>query len=705
MKRIAFIIIILHTFLCALQAQEPRFIFDRDSVETEPTENIAVPKNNLSKSGPSKIKNDSTIGDSMRFVLPEMPSWRIDSRTGDRVAVPFDTLYTGFNQQSLVDGKGVAVGYLGNWGSPAQSKVFFEREETSQFNFLNPFQYYYKRPQDHVFLDTKVPYSNITYESGGGAKSKEEHLIGSMSLSFNKNFTLGFNIDYSYARGFYNSFSTKQSSYDGFASYITDKYQMKAYFMNNNYMNLENGGLKLATDIPSDYFDGASLELNTNYSNTWNKLRGRILYMTHRYSIGYNDKESDNFIPVASAFFTSNYADQRRTFTSRDLTTLDGLYHYESTEVTLPGTSSSSTDGTDDSSSSLHDYMSYYSFKNTLGISLNEGFRPWVKFGLTAFIEQDTRKYLMSSVLFPGLARTKYSQSSTTIGGLLSKRKGELLRYNLAADFSLLGYNVGESRLKADLSTTIRIKGKPATVTANAYVRNLKPTFFETNFNSRYYNWTDDKAKSESYGIQYVNFSDIRRVYIGGEINIPHTKTRLSGGVENISNYIYYSRNDDISANTQIVQDGGNTQVVSLRLDQNIKLGILHFDNQLVYQTSSNEDVLPLPKLSLYSNLYILFKVAKVLNVQMGVDAHYNTEYYAPGYDAALLQFYNQKERKIGNYPLTTAYVNLHLKKTRFYVMLYNAAKDYVNTPYLNLNNYAYNPMVFKFGLSWNFAD
>lgn len=700
MKRVTFIIIILYTLVVSAQAQEPRFIFDRDSLSSESPEIPQTTENELSKNIAPKVENDSTIGDSMRFVLPPMPSWRINAITGNRIPTPVDTSFIGFNQQSLVDGQGVAVGYLGNWGSAAQSKIFFERPESSQFNFLNPFSYYYQTPQNHLFLDTKVPYSNITYESGGGAKTKEERFMGAMSLSFNKHFTLGFNLDYVYARGFYPSLSTKQNSYDIFATYITDKYEMKAFFANNNYVNLENGGLNLST-LNDNYFDQKSTELPVMYSNTWNKLRGRTLYMTHKYSVGYyNDDEEDNkFVPVASAFFTTNYTDQRRTFTTRDLSTLDELYSYKPTGITV-GTASS-----DNSDTALNDYMSYYSFKNSLGISLNEGFKPWVKFGLTGYVEQDIRKYLMSSYINPSLARTEYSQNSTTLGGILSKTKGDLFRYNLSASLGLIGYNQGESVLKADISSTIKIKNKAAVITANAYVKNQKPTFFENNFSSRYYQWSDDKNISQEYGVQYTNFSDIKRVFVGGEIYIPHTKTKLSGGVENIKNYIYYTRASDINANTQIMQDGSNLQVISLRLEQKLNAGILHFDNQIVYQKSSNKEVLPLPDLSLYSNLYILFKVAKVLDVQLGVDAHYNTKYYAPGYDPALLQFYNQSEREIGNYPMATAYANLHLKKTRFYVMMYNAAQDLVNTPYLDLNGYAYNPMVFKFGLSWNFAD
>ena len=97
--------------------------------------------------------------------------------------------------------------------------------------------------------------------------------------------------------------------------------------------------------------------------------------------------------------------------------------------------------------------------------------------------------------------------------------------------------------------------------------------------------------------------------------------------------------------------------------------------------------------------------IAKVLGIQLGVDARYFTEYYGPGYDPVLLQFQNQTETKVGNFPLINAYANFHLKKTRIFVMMYNIGKDFSNSRYFSAAHYPVNPMIFKMGLSWNFTD
>ena len=70
-------------------------------------------------------------------------------------------------------------------------------------------------------------------------------------------------------------------------------------------------------------------------------------------------------------------------------------------------------------------------------------------------------------------------------------------------------------------------------------------------------------------------------------------------------------------------QHGGSVQVFSASLNQDFRFKALNWNNRVTYQTSSNQDVIPLPQLTVYSNLYLLFKVAKVLHVQFGIDCDY----------------------------------------------------------------------------------
>jgi hypothetical protein len=174
-----------------------------------------------------------------------------------------------------------------------------------------------------------------------------------------------------------------------------------------------------------------------------------------------------------------------------------------------------------------------------------------------------------------------------------------------------------------------------------------------------------------------------------------------SGGAYSIPN-----GNESFYNNLLPVEESGDIQVVGVNLRQDFKLGILHLDNDVTFQTTTNDKVLPLPTLSLYHNLYLKFKIAKVLACELGGDLKYFTEYDAPGYSPVIGQFCNQNPNnvvKIGNYPLLSAYVNFDLKRTRFYVQYYHANQSDGRSFWAP--GYPMNPSGIHFGLSWNFYD
>ena len=152
-------------------------------------------------------------------------------------------------------------------------------------------------------------------------------------------------------------------------------------------------------------------------------------------------------------------------------------------------------------------------------------------------------------------------------------------------------------------------------------------------------------------------------------------------------------------------QYGGSAQVLSLSLQQNFKVGILHWDNKLNYQTTSNSEVLPLPSFSVYSNLYILFKLA-TLHVQLGVDCDYYTRYYSPIYNPATASFANQHDLKVGNYPFCNVYANMKLSKTRFYVMYSHANRGlFGGSEYFSMPYYPLNPARLQIGIAVDFVN
>ncbi len=652
---------------------------------TDTTNSISTDSLNTLQPIPSQVRDESvsaTPFDTINLVLPSAKVWHLDLRSGERILVPMDSAKYNFQQTMLPDGNSIATGYLGTVGSPIISKIFFENDSPEHFPFYDAYKPYQFGPSKQVFYNTHVPYAKIDYQTAGSRPMREQRLNALLTTNFNKKANLAFEGNIIDTKGLYKAQANKQFNWSLFGNYLSDKFETHIYASTSTIKHFENGGITDETFITDPESIGQSFQsvgIPVKFSETWNKLSSNQLFFSGKYNLGYYSNKKDSlsssdFIPIASITLTSHYTEQNRRFLSYDTTqvNIDG--------IAMPYIDQFYPDIHYDGA--VDDSISYKSIKNTLALSLREGFKPWVKFGLTGFIEHDLRKFNMIDFVDAELGRTTYSENAVAVGGILNKRQGEHLRFNIRADLGLIGANLGEFKLEGDVETRYKIAGKLTTLSGKAYIKNLTSNYLQDNYRSKYYWWNND-------------FGDTRRVFLGGKLDVPFTKTSINVGVENIQNHIYFDQDRNIS------QKSSNVQVLMARIDQRIRLGVFNWDNQVAYQTTSDEKVIPVPMLSVYSNMYLKTLIAKELTLQFGVDAHYHTSYYAPGYEPALLQFYNQREKKIGNYPIATIYANMHLKQTRFFVMFYNAASQVLKPrEYFSLPNYPVNPFMMKLGLS-----
>ena len=629
------------------------------------------------------INDHGAEADSLQ-ALARMTLWRIDARTGNRIPAESDTLLHNYQHTTLPDGQSVAMGFLGPLGSPMFSKIFSEREETETFLFNNAYAPYLRDPEKLLFVNTRVPYSRLSYHRAGPKQTREERLEARLTFNLGKKLNVGLDADMINARGFYASQSVKHNNFSLYGNYLSDRIEAHAFMNLGSVKNFENGGITdelFITDPDAIQQSFTSQDIPTKFTNTWNAVGNNRFFLSGRYNLGYRKIEGDSlhqgqghFVPVASIGFSSQYTQQHRRFLS-----------YDTAYVNVNGMQMQRIDQFYNQSNyagAVDDSIRYTSFKNSVSLGLREGFREWVKFGLTAFLEYDLRNYSLRDSV--GTGYHTYRESAVTLGGQLNKQQGDNLLFNLRADMGVLGVNLGEFRAMGDVETGFDLFGRRTTLSAEAYIKNLRPKYLQDHYYSKYFKWDRD-------------FGDIRRVYVGGKLHIPFTNTTLSAGVENVQNLIYFDQDRNIQ------QEGDNIQVLTARAEQNLHLGIFNWDNQLVYQTSSDEQVIPVPTLSLYSNMYLKTKIVNELTFQLGIDAHYHTKYFVPGYEPALLQFYNQREKEMGNYPISTLYANLHLKQTRFFVMFYNVATKIIKPQeYFSLPGYPVNPFGLKLGLSVN---
>ena len=413
--------------------------------------------------------------------------------------------------------------------------------------------------------------------------------------------------------------------------------------------------------------------------------------MNHSYNVGHYRYERDSvtdtivgrvYIPVTRFIWTMDFKTMKHKFLNQNST--EDQNFFPSTYLSLNGTDETTH---------------YLRLRNTLGISLLEGFNKYAKFGFAIFGTHEMRRYkqvvdtVSGTELPEGLDALPVSVKATTtqqlmwLGGQLTKQHGSHLTYGATARFGVLGDIAGDIEVVGDITTKFKLAGDTVSLKAYGYFKNTEAPFLLKHFVSNHYAWDND-------------FSKQQRFKVGGILNFPWINTSINAGYETLNKFIYFNEDNLPTQSDKAIH------VVHGAINNHLRLGIFNWDNNIVYQTSSSSDVLPLPKFSIFSNMYLNFKVARVLDVQLGVDCNYYTKFYAPAYNPATMTFHNQSEVECGNFAFADVYANFKLKKARFFVLYSHANKGLIGGDnYFATPHYPLNPGRFQFGVSVDFTN
>lgn len=623
-------------------------------------------------------------------------AWRLESPLGLRVPADIDTLPDNYGRRSVPSEVSDAWATTGNLGGPGINMIFAERPALGRFFFDDAFAHWLPSYGKQRFYNTRIPMTLLSYNAGGGRDDGQDRLQATFSGNINARAQVGGMVDYLYSKGSYANQAAKDLAWGFSGSYLGPRYEMQAFFYHYNLVNKENGGITDPLYITDPALvQGGVTSVNaknipTRLSNAFTRLVGQQFYLNQRYKVGFWHEQRDSvtdtvtgrtYVPVTSFIWTLSYRDGRHIF--RDDSPGETGNFFTNTYL-YPGRTA--------------DRTSYWSLSNTFGISLLEGFNRYAKFGLAAFLTYDIVKYTQTpdSLDRTGLELTpfpdgiagiepEHSENNITVGGQLTKQRGSILTYEATARFGITGQVAGDIDIDGRVRTRFPILGDTVAITGVGSFSNKSTPYLMNNYLSNHFIWKNDFGKE-------------RRLVFGGNLDLDHTDSHLQIRAENIQNHLYFN-SDFLPA-----QHGGSIQVFSARLQQNLRAGLLHWDNSLTFQTSSDETVIPLPKLAVYSNLYLKFRIA-TLFVQLGVDCDYYTRYYAPRYQPATATFANQHEQMLGNYPFMNVYANFKLSKARFYVLFSHINQGWFSKDYFSVVDYPLNPRRFQLGISVDFAN
>ncbi len=392
----------------------------------------------------------------------------------------------------------------------------------------------------------------------------------------------------------------------------------------------------------------------------------------------------NEYVPVTSFIHTLHFNNYRRIYEAYKTPTDFYLDNYDVQEKF----------GND----SIFDKTTHWQLSNTFAISMLEGFNKWAKFGLKAFATHELRHFTL-----PDEAGVRtWNENALSVGGQLSKTQGKTLHFHALGEVGVAGINSGELHLDGGIDVNFPLFGDTLTLAATGFYRHEKPSFYFRHYQSRHYWWdNDDLAMTDHFRVQ-------------GILQYQKTRTRLRVAFDEINNYTYfvttYTAGEETRTNNSaaVKQASSALTLFTAELSQDLTLGPVNWESVVTFQKSTKEDILPLPTLNVYTNLYLRFKIARVLKCDFGADARYFTKYNAPEYVPAIGQYAvqgNDAKVEVGNYPIVNVYANFHLKQTRFFVMMSHVNAGSGSNNYFLTPHHPLNGRVFRFGLSWNFYN
>lgn len=718
--------------------------------------------------------------------------WTVDERFGDRTPAVLDTLSDMFMNTVFTEGLRGEYNTTGNKGAPRINRIFIDRKQGEQFIFTQPYDFFISQPSAFHFTNTLSPFTNLSYNKCGDRTNGDDHFTAKFGVNVNKRLGFGFNFNYIYGRGYYDSQSTSHFNYTMYGSYIGDRYQAHLLLSTNHQKVTENGGITNDNYIvhPESFSDSyQSSEIPTVLTQNWNRNDNQHVFLTHRYSVGFNRKVPMTAEEIEARKFAiaSHKEEQQRkeredrekqaredgTTLSADDNHTDQTFSGRPDDAKIAGAEPARTDSVNTSGritvdgkaaadslaaiaqtaaedtswlkneyvpvtsfihtlkfdnyrrifeayqtpsdfyaqtyydrwrlegDSIYDQTKHYALRNTLAISMLEGFNKWAKAGLKVFAASELRHFALPDSVDNGTV--SYNEHNLSIGGQISKTEGSMLHYNATLETWLIGEDAGQLKLDATADLNFRFLGDTVTLAARGFLHRLNPTFYYRHYHAKHFWWDN------------TDLNKIIHSRIEGLFSYRKTRTTLRVAVDEINNHTYFAQSYDITEsfgranNTLAVrQESSAISLLTASLSQAFTLGPLNWETVLTYQKSTDGDALPVPDLNIYTNLFMRFKIARVLSCDMGADVRFFTKYYAPDYSPALGQFAVQEgdsKTEVGNYPIVNVYANFHLKHTRFFVMMSHVNAGMGKTEYFLTPHYPTNQRMLRLGVSWNFFN
>ncbi|MCC9063459.1 putative porin [Flavobacterium piscisymbiosum] len=533
------------------------------------------------------------------------------------------------------------------------------------FNYLQADQINYysaATPLTELFFNTTI--------------NKGQNVDSFITLNTSKN--LNFSIAYRGLRseGDYINQLVSAGNFRFTTSYATSdrRYAINAHYTYQDVLNEENGGITTPADFESDNPDYKNRQrLQVYLTDAESFLKGRRLFFDHAFRI--NPTEGNNNLYVTHQFNYENKA----------------FEYKQATVLSTVGTRSVKRFGDSYVTSGINDQTHYERLYNKVGVAYENSLLGKFNF----FVDDYRSNYKYGRILVDAdgtVIPDNLFLQINNVGGQFEYQKNKWNgRFLYSRSITNQSLSDLDAKLKYDFNDKIQFDFRYRNI-------NKLPNNNYNLYQSSYvqYNWSN-------------NFKNEKINSLSAAVSTPWLNAEVQYTV--LNDHLYFA---DVSSpaqkavNTQIInpaQYGNAINYLEIKASREFKFGPFALDNTLLYQKVDQSDlILNVPDFVTRNTFYYsgyFFK--KALYMQTGIVFNYFTKYYANGYNPVVGEFYVQKEKEIGGYPLFDLFLNARIRQTRFYLKAEHINALFSKSDYYSAPNNPYRDFVIRFGLVWNF--
>jgi hypothetical protein len=599
--------------------------------------------------------------DTLFRYYPEFTSYYLIDHPDSAIAI--DTSMSHFNRFHPAE---IPFGWMhaGYLGGAAQPMFLVNPDEVDVDIGLHSFDIYLRDAAKVRLYDTRQPYTSFAYQQGTNSEIRT-NILNAQNIT--PSFSFGADFNRNRTDGMYARQVSKLSNFNTFLRYTTpdNRYRGTLIYLLNDFKLEQNGGVTNDSIFESEgFFNRAVVPVALQFAET--RWKTDELAATNSIHFGKKVLTSSKTDTVERYKIVPHFRLQQRiSWEHRTYRFNDEL-----------GDSSFYSDPELFPDAGIRDSIAYHRIMNEFRLSKfkDDSADHRVNFTANAFFRHTFWDIQNKSL--------SHDFQSVIIGGDVSASIVKKVFAIADAKLNVAGRNQGDFTIKG--WATWRIN-EVRNLAGEIVLGSIHQSLMAEQYESSYFNWNHDFDASTVTTFVGV-YHDAR------------WKLTVKGTWLSHSNYVYWNAGGE-----PVLYDKTLTGYQFFLL-KNFAFKWFHFDNEILYQSYSNDSVVAFPAFLWRTSLYYQSHVfQKALQVKAGIDLTYRSTYHAPGYNPAVGQFFIQLEEDISWFPAVDIFVTLKVRSLRAFVMFQNVNQDLGYKGNFTAYRYPMPDRTFKIGFQWLF--